>query len=161
MPAAAFLACELLFLAAAHLYGGPPWTLLGMLACFAQIAADFRVTPLARLIPSLAWLALFRVTGNRELFFPFAMYLATYVALIVAARWPRRAWIAGALMVATFLLIRMLQAASTRVLAVECVVALAILAAAITTFTATGRRPSVTVAVVSASSLAAYAALAL
>ena len=43
MSVACFLGIELLFLAATHLYGGPPWTLLGMIAFFAQIAAGLRL----------------------------------------------------------------------------------------------------------------------
>ena len=131
MSVACFLGIELVFLAAAHVYGGPPWTLLGMLAFVAQIAADFRVGPLAALVPALAWLAGFHVTGNRELFFPYAMYLATHVALLLADRAPWLGCLGGGVMVAVFLAIRVLQAATARVLAVEFAVAAAILAVAL------------------------------
>lgn len=161
MTTVRFLGVELLFLAATHVYGGPPWTLLGVLAFFAQGVADPRGTSLAMLLPSLVWLALFRAGGNRELFFPYAMYLATHVALLLAARRPLAGWLGGGFMVTAFLLIRGMQAATARVLAVECVVAAAILAGALAARASGWSRPVHAAAIVAASSLAAWAALTL
>lgn len=189
VPATAcFLGVELILLAAAHVYGGPPWTLLMMLAMLAQVAVGVRLAPLALLAPSLAWLVTFRATGNRELFFPFAMHLATFVALLgsdraggqsshdtehAPNRHPRHrssallhGLLGGGGMVATFLAIRALQAASPRVLAVESVVALVILAVATLAIATSGRmspgpRTAAAAAIVLLSSLAAYASLVL
>lgn len=161
MSVACFLGIELLFLAATHLYGGPPWTLLGMIAFFAQIAAGFRLRQLVLLVPSLAWLALFHDTGNRELFFPFAMYLATHVALILAARDRWQGCLGGGIVIGAFMMIRVFQAASTKVLAVELVVATAILAIAISAHALAEKRPASAAAITVAASLAAYASLAL
>jgi hypothetical protein len=161
LATAGFLIVELAFLAAAHIFGGPPWTLLAMIALLAQIATDLRLGPLALLVPSLAWLALHRVTGDRELFFPFAMYLATFVALLAAARGTWRGLLAGGIVVAAFLAIRWLQDASPRVLAVEAAVALVILAVAVTAYAASGKRDAVAPAILFLASLAAYASLAL
>ena len=161
MSGACFLGIELLFLAATHLYGGPPWTLLGMVAFFAQIAVDFRLRPLALLVPSLAWLALFHATGNRELFFPIAMYLATYVDLLLAARNPGLGYLGGGTLVAAYMVIRVLQAASAKVLAVELVVAVSILALALVAHALIGRRPASDAVIVVLSSVAAFASLAL
>lgn len=157
---AGFLGVELACLAAAHAWGGPPWTLLTMIAFLAQIAVDFRVAPLAMLAPGLAWLALHHVTGDRELFFPFAMTVAIHVALLASARGTARALLGGGGVVAVFLAIRGLQAASPRVLAVEAGIAVAILVAAVAAHAAARTRPAAA-AIVALSSLAAYAALAL
>lgn len=159
--AACFLVIELVFLAVTHVYGGPPWTVLAMIALIAQIATDFRLGPLALLMPSLAWLALHRVTGDRELYFPFAMYLAAFVGLLASARGPWRGFLGGGIVVAAFLAIRRLQDASPRVLAVEAAVACVILAVAVIACAAFGKRAAAAPTILVLSSLAAYAALAL
>ena len=158
MNAAGFIAVELLFLAAAHAYGGPAWVVIGVLAFCGQAVAGVRLASLAILVPALGWLALSRGTGNRELFFPYCIYLASHVAValtprvagaeaprvagaeaprsFLAAPWSFRAAISrsfraaagGGLVVATFLAVRVLQRAGPRVLAVESIVAVAILA---------------------------------
>jgi hypothetical protein len=161
MSVACFLGIELLFLAAAHVFGGPPWTLLGMLAFVAQVVVDFRVRPLVVLVPSLVWLAGFHTTGNRELFFPYAMYLATYVALLLADRTAWLGCLGGGFMVAAFLVIRVLQAATAAVLVVELVVAAAILAIALAAHIWGLKSRGATAAIIAFASLAAYASLAL
>jgi hypothetical protein len=159
MNIAGFIAVELLFLAAAHAYGGPAWVVIGVLAFCGQAAAGVRLAPLAILVPALGWLALSRGTGNRELFFPYCIYLASHVAValtprvaraeaprVAGAQAPRvagaeaprsfgaslsrsfRAALGGGLVVAAFLAVRVLQRAGPRVLAVESIVAVAILA---------------------------------
>lgn len=156
-----FIAVELAFLAVAHGLGGPPWVALGVLACFAQVVADFRLRSLIGILPALGWVAASHATGNRELFFPYAMYLAAHVASQCGGRGWKRAAIAGATIVAAFLGIRVLQAATPRVLAVEFAVAAAILVAVVVTLMATGKRPLARVAVAALASFAAYAGLAL
>ena len=199
MNAAGFIVVELLFLAAAHAYGGPAWVVIGVLAFCGQAAAGVRLAPLAILVPALGWLALSRGTGNRELFFPYCIYLASHVAValtprvagaeaprvagaeaprsFLAAPWSFRAAISrsfraaagGGLVVATFLAVRVLQRAGPRVLAVESIVAVAILAVVLAA-AARLRRGGGTngvadwvgdAVVVVGASLAAYAGLAL
>jgi len=171
--AAAFIALELAVLAAAHALGGPSWVAIGVLAVVAQVAADLRPGPLVGFVPALVWLGAHRLTGDRELFFPYAMALAVHVAGQFAGptgnagpggrtgRGPGVAVAAGGAVVSAFLLIRRLQAASIRVLAVEAAVAATILVVAVAVLSRAGRRPRVTWAVTAAASLAAYAGLAL
>lgn len=161
LPASAFLAIEVAFLAATHVLGGPPWTVVGMLAFLAPMATGFRTASLLLLAPSLAWLALFHVTGNRELFFPFAMHVAAFLAVSLAARDPRLGAVGGGLVVAVFLAIRILQRATLQVLTVELVVAAAILAAVLAALVMLRRRSATDMALVVAAALLAYAGLAL
>lgn len=122
-------------MAVAHVAGGPPWTVVAAIA-FAVLGVFGRrqdgrwQEPVWLILPSLGWLAAFRLTGDRELFFPFTMYLAAHAALTVGGRGLIPASAAGGLIVLVFLVIRVLQAATPRVLAVETVAAVAILAAA-------------------------------
>jgi len=156
-----FIATEVAFLAVAHVFGGPAWVGLGVLACIAQVAADFRLPPLLGLVPALGWVAAHHATGNRELFFPYAMYLAAHVAGQCARRgWPA-AFSAGAVVVAAFLAIRGFQGATSRVLAVELAVAGAILAAVVVAVMTAAKRPWAKAVVAVLASLAAYAGLAL
>ena len=128
MSTTVFIIVELLFLAVAHCFGGPPWAVIGAIAVVAQTLGGVRMESLALVVPSLAWLGLSHATGNRELFFPYTMYLASCVALRESRR---AAWLGplgGAVVVAAFMVIRILQQATVRVLVVEFVVAAAILA---------------------------------
>ena len=169
-----FIIVELLFLAVTLMFGGPPWTVIGAIAVVAQTLGGVRIESLALVVPSLAWLALSHATGNRELFFPYTMYLASCVALWNSQRATQRAaWLGplgGAAIVAAFMIIRILQQATGRVLAVELVVAAAILALVVVAGSWSRRRVAhVTpatdfawqAAIVVASSLLAYASLAI
>ena len=81
------------------------------------------------LIPCSVWLVLANVTGNRELYFPFAMYV---MAFMVSRLWQKGRGVAvlgGILCGVFFLTIRWLQNASMSVLLVEGVVAAGILIA--------------------------------
>ncbi len=161
MTTVCFIIVELLFLAATHLFGGPPWTVIGVIAILAQILGGSRIESLALAVPSLAWLALSHATGNRELFFPYTMYLASCVALRTAGR---AAWLGplgGAAIVAAFMVIRILQHATVRVLAVEFVVAATILALVLVAPRWSGNRLTRDATLVVAASLVAYASLAL
>jgi predicted GNAT family N-acyltransferase len=160
-PMAAFIGAELAFLAAAHVLGGPPWVVLGVLAFAGQVAADFRLRPLVGLVPAGFWMAAHQYTGNRELFFPYAITLAAHLAGQVIGRGRVAAAVAGGLVVAAFLAIRVGQAATAKVLAVEAAVAAVILAAAVAGLPAAEKRPWGTVAVTAVASLLAYAGLAL
>ncbi len=160
-PVAGFIAVEIVFLVAAHLLGGPPWVAIGVLACVMQIAGDFRLRSLLGIAPALAWAAMHHATGNRELFFPYSMYLAAHVAGQCAGRGWMAATTAGGMIAVAFLAIRCLQSATLPVLAVEFAVAAVILAAVVSSLTATGKRPVAAVAVAALASFAAYAGLAL
>lgn len=156
-----FLAVQMGFLAAAQAWGGSPWVILGVLACLGQIMADFRLSSLLSLVPALVWAVAHSATGNRELFFPYAIYLAAHV---VVAVWPRgiaRAAAGGASVVGAFLVIRLLQQATLRVLAVEAAVAAAILLATIWVAVSGGHGVWRRWLIPLAASLAAYAGLAL
>lgn len=159
-PLASFIVTELTFLAAAHLLGGPPWVALGVLAIAGQVAADFRVGPLVGLVPAAGWMVAHHLTGDRELFFPYAMALAAHLAGQYVGRSRAAAALAGGLVVAGFLAIRTCQAATAEVLAVELAVAAAILVALVVVLPAAVRRPWGAVAVTLLASLAAYAGLA-
>jgi hypothetical protein len=166
-----FIIVELLFLAITHFFGGPPWTVIGAIAVVAQTLGGVRIDSLALVVPSLAWLALSHATGNRELFFPYTMYLASSAALWDSQRATQRAAglgpLGGAAIVAAFMVIRILQQATVRVLTVEFVVAAAILALVLVA-RSWSRRDGLHVtpyvwqaAIVVTSSLLAYASLAL
>ena len=166
-----FIIVELLFLAITHFCGGPPWTVIGAIAVVAQTRGGVRIDSLALVVPSLAWLALSHATGNRELFFPYTMYLASCVALWDSQRATQRAAglgpLGGAAIVAAFMVIRILQQATARVLTVEFVVAAAILALVLVA-RSWSRRDGLHVtpyawqaAIVVTSSLLAYASLAI
>jgi len=161
-----FIVVEVLFLAIAHAYGGPPWAIVGMVAFIAQILTQvfsgIRPESLLLVVPSLIWLAFFCATGNRELFFPYTMYLATGVAVRAAERTPWLGMLGGGAVVTAFMILRILQNATSRVLAVELVIAAAILAVAVAARSMSERQTIVRdTAIVAVSSLLAYASLAL
>ena len=165
-----FIIIELLFLAVTHIFGGPPWTVIGAIAVVAQTLGGVRIESLALMVPSLVWLALSHATGNRELFFPYTMYLASCVALRATERTPWLGPLGGAAIVAAFMVIRILQQATVRVLVVEFVVAAAILALVVVAGSGIRRRLAhvapptnfaCRAAIVAASSLLAYASLAI
>lgn len=159
---ASFIAAELLFLTLTTLAGGPSWTLLGMIAVVAIAIADLRLAAILRLAPALVWLGLFRFTGNRELFFPYAMFLASHLALMLATAWNRTIGLAGGgLIVAAFMTIRGVERATGNVLAVELAVAVGILMLVFATRSMTRTSPTGDTLISVAASLLAYASLAL
>jgi hypothetical protein len=159
--AMAFMLVELAFLAAAHLLGGPPWVALGVLAMIGQVAADFRLGPLVGLLPAAGWLVAHPLTGNRELFFPYAIALAAHLAGQFIDRGRPAAAAAGGVVAVAFLGIRVVQAATASVLAVEAAVAAAILALVVAALPAAVTRPWGGVVIAAVASLLAYAGLAL
>ncbi|MCX7431104.1 MAG: hypothetical protein NTY17_08895 [Planctomycetia bacterium] len=170
MPSVVFIVVELIFLAVAHCFGGPPWAVIGALAVVLLALGGIRIESLALMVPSLAWLGLSHATGNRELFFPYTMYLASCVALRATERAPWLGPLGGAAIVAAFMVIRILQQATVRVLVVEFVVAAAILALVVVAGSWSRRRVAHVAspahfgwraAIVVASSLLAYASLAI
>lgn len=158
---AGFIAVELAVLAALQACGGPTWVALGVLACVAQVMIDFRVQPLLGLVPAVAWAAWHLVSGNRELFFPFSMYLAAHTAGQAAARGRLTAGAFGGLVVVVFLGVRILERATPRVLGVEAAVAAVILAAVVSLAPRTIGRPLAAALLPAIASVAAYVGLAL
>ena len=67
----------------------------------------------------MLWVGLFAITGDRRLFFPFALYQA----VVFGQLWGGAFAAGSALIIALFTLIRVEQEASLRVIAVELVVA--------------------------------------
>ena len=131
MRVAAFIAIELAFLALAHVLGGPAWTVLGAIACVGHAAGGLHPTALAAVAPALLWAVAAKATGNRELYFPFAMHLAAATAAVPPADRPLNALAAGGAISGAFLAIRWLQAATPGVLAVEAAAVVVVLAAAV------------------------------
>lgn len=156
-----FLLGEAAFLAVAFACGGPPWTLVGGAAFVALACAGPCPEALLLAAPSLAWLAASVATGNRELFFPYAMQLAAVVLCRLSGRGAAWGLAGGGIVGAVFLAIRVAQQATPRVLAVECAVAAAILAAAALARARWPPAAGVDAAIVAASALLAYAGLAL
>lgn len=156
-----FILGEVLFLAAAQVWGGPPWTLVGVVAFLLLAFARPGLDMLALVAPSLIWLGLARVTGNRELFFPFAMHLAAVVVCRLADHGTAWAALGGSGVVAAFLAIRVAQQATPRVLAVECAVAGVILVGATLARLRFPRRAGVDAAIIAAAACFAYAGLTL
>ena len=89
------------------------------------------------------------------------MYLAAQVALLLADRRLWRGVLGGGCVVAAFLVIRILQSATTRVLAVELVVAAAVLGVAVVASRAFPRGIGPRFAIAGVASLLAFAGLAI
>jgi len=156
-----FIVGEVSFLAAAQIFGGPPWTLVGGVAFVLLAFAGSSVESLLLAASSLAWLAASIATGDRELFFPYAMQLAAVALCGLAKRGPAWGLAGGGMVAAAFLAVRVAQQAAPRVLAVEGAVAAAILAGAAVACARWPRRGAFDAAIIAASALLAYAGLAL
>lgn len=160
---------EVAFLTAAQLWGGPPWTVVTAVAIVLQSASGLTAAGLSRMAIAFGWLALSVITDNRELFFCFTMTLAAQAATLASVPQWRRGSLAGGLVIAAFLAFRVAQAATAPVLAVEAIVALAILTAVLLAHrlaAPTAKHNPVagellTTAIVVAAAAAAYAGLAL
>ena len=98
-------------LTASYWFGGWYW-------CLLYAAVVFQ-----RCVPALAvplfLVALFAITGDRRLFFPFALYQAT----VFGQNWRGGFAVGSSLIITLFTLIRIEQEASFRVIAVELIVA--------------------------------------
>lgn len=160
MRMAAFIVVEVAMLAVAHACGGPAWAAVTAVACVAHVIAGFQPAALVAALPAVGWLAAARLTGNRELFFPFSMLLATSALLATPATKSAAGVAAAAVVVAAFLATRVAQQATGRVLAVEVAAAGVVLAAAAAV---RSRLPSPSLRwwLPAAVSLAAYGCLAL
>lgn len=155
-----FIVGEVVFLAVAQLVGGPPWTLVGGVGFVLLAFTAPGVGPLLLALPSLAWLGASAATGNRELFFPYAMHLAAVALCMNAGRGVGRGLAAGGIVAAAFLAVRVAQQATPRVLAVECAVAVAILVGVAVARTRRPQGGALDAALVIAAAVLAYAGLA-
>lgn len=119
-------------LAASLFLGGWEWCLLSVLMLIVLRFSDAGFSSiLAATGAGILLLALFQWTDNRELFFPFAMQYAVHAACLLQGRlqWPDL--VGGGGMIAAFLVIRVIQHATFRVLVVELAVAVAVVAVAL------------------------------
>lgn len=117
------------FVAVAYFAGGWEWAVIGALA-FAvwwRFGSGRGAIPFS--VVSGAWLLLFAISGDRRLFFPYAMQFAIQTACMMLAL-PARVGV-GVSMIAAFLWLRIVQQASREVLLFELVVALGLLALAL------------------------------
>lgn len=156
-----FIVGEAALILLAQAFGGPPWTIVAMVALVGLSVTAPAPASLALAAPSLAWLGLSHATGNRELFFPFAMHLAAAV-ICRAGSWRAAAGsLAGLAVVVAFFGVRIWQQATPRVLAVEAAVATAIVLGVVAARRLLPRHPVAEAAIVAAAAVAAYAGLAL
>ena len=75
----AFLVAEVGFLSALGFWGGPAWVGIAVPVILVEIFCGSQTRSLGMLMPAGLWLVLCRFTGNRELFFPYAMYVTAFV----------------------------------------------------------------------------------
>jgi hypothetical protein len=130
-----------------------------MIALITQCFIDPRVKSLALIAPNLCWVVAFHWTGNRELFFPFSIYLAAYVAVVLSRR---NAWLGlfgGTIVNAAFVVVRIRQFASVPVLAVEIAAASGILVLALVAYSFSSKNIPACLAVCGMASLIAYGCL--
>jgi hypothetical protein len=135
----AYLAAVVL-LGCAAFYGGWPWALMAAILVVALRAGeDDNVSMLQAAAGGLFWVALFHWTGDRRLFFPFSMQVAAYAACRCRVNGKWTAVAAGAVVTAVFAGIRLVQSASAHVLAVELIVAAAVLSIGMALLPYTGK----------------------
>lgn len=79
-----------------------------MLAFAGQVVAAFRLKTLVGFLPAVGWMVAHQLTGNRKLFFPYAMALAAHLACLFSGRGRAAAALAGGLIAAALLAIRFL-----------------------------------------------------
>ena len=161
MPPTPVLFISAALLTAAGMLGGLPAGMLCAIALVAQCTSNCRAGGWGLIGGSLSWLVLAQVTHNRELFFPYTMLLAAVACVQLCGQ---RLWagsLAGGAVLAAFFLLRILQKATGRVLLVEFIVAVAILAAVIVVSSQSPRTASIRAAIAVAASLLAYLSLSL
>lgn len=149
-------------LIAAGWFGGWEWVAPCLIVLARLSRQRFTVAEvLATAGAGLAWLVLFHFTGNRELYFPYTMQYAVQMTMLA---YGGRLWMAGlggVLIVAVFTVVRLLQAATAAVLAVELFVAAGIIAIAIAACESGRGKAASRLAAAVLGSLIAFAGLAL
>lgn len=97
--------------------GGLPWACISLVGFLAFIAFGANLRDVLMLIwPAMFWLAVFHFTCDRRMFFPFSILFAASLAL-------RANWATALEIMVLFLMARILQDATLKVLAVELIVA--------------------------------------
>lgn len=119
---------SLIAVAAAAFYGGWEWALLSLVVVTLCRLRSNSLSILATIGVSALWLAIFHSTGDRRLFFPFAIQFAVQMPYLLKDRVARPVLVGGGGMIAIFMLIRISQSATVSVLLVELVVAVIVLA---------------------------------
>jgi hypothetical protein len=148
-------------LAVAQAIGGVPCMLVMLAALIPLGFLRPDAVTIALAAAGLVWPVATLATGNRELFFPFAMHLAAVVVCRGARRGPPWAIAGGVVVVAVFLGIRLRQGATPRVLAVETIVAAVILAGTVVARIRSQPSVAIDAAIITTASVAAVAGLAL
>ena len=161
MPPTPVLVISAVLLTAAGMLGGLPAGLLCAIALVAQCTSNCPAGGWGLIGGSLSWLVLAQVTHNRELFFPYTMLLAAVACVQHCGQRPLTGSLAGGTVLAAFFLLRILQNATGKVLLVEFIVAVAILAAVIVVSSKSPRTASIRAAIAVAASLLAYLSLSL
>lgn len=150
----------LIVLAVPLQWGGVPWLALCLVAVVVQLfSRAANLSSLITLTPAFLWIGVHNVTANRELFFPYGMYLATHTALLFARQNVWLGTLSGLSVVLAFLVVRILQAAPVPVLILEFGIALAILEVAMLTYLPTRRSPLWHLLISAMASLLALASL--
>ena len=139
---------------AAGYWGGWEWAALCVLMLAILWRVDGERQVLAAVGGSLIWLALYWWTGDRRLFFPYAMQFAAQGAYLTRGR------MASGTIISAFLLIRIGQGAAFGVLAFELVTALMIGAFVERIFALSGEGRWVRVTAAAIGSTLAFASLA-
>ena len=161
MPPTPVLFISAALLTAAGILGGLPAGLLCAIALAAQCSSNCPAGGWGLIGGSLSWLVLAQVTHNRELFFPYTMLLAAVACVHLCGRRLLIGSLAGGTVLAAFFILRILQKATAKVLLVEFIVAVAILAAVIVVSSKSTRTASIRAAIAVAASLLAYLSLSL
>jgi hypothetical protein len=144
-----------------HFLGGHPWTFLFSIALVSLGFTNLNIKQFGLLGCSLIWLVMYRVSGQRELFFPFAMFLATYVAVFLSVRHFWMGFFGGLVVVWCFIAIRFYQFATFRVLVIELIVATAIVACSLIAKSFAPKTLASFACIVAIASLVAYCCLAI
>jgi hypothetical protein len=148
-------------LAISHFLGGHPWTIVISIALACLGFTSINIKRFGLIGFSLIWLVISRLTGQRELFFPFTMFLATYVAIFLSDRHFLMGWSGGVFVVGCFIAIRYEQYATFRVLVVELIVATAIVACSLIADSLSRKTLASRFAIVTTASIIAFCCLAI
>ena len=147
-------------LAITLLLGGRPWAVVCLVALVIQVLTQPQnAKTIVGIAPCILWLFFFRCTGNRELFFPFSMYLASYAGLLMAGRILPLGILTGGIVLAAFASVRVMQLAPKDVLGVELAVACAIMTLVLAAYNTSPRNTAARLVISVLASLLAYAAL--
>ncbi len=149
-------------LLAIWLVAGPEWFAVYLIAIYLldRSLSSVKLTLVATL-PSLIWLGLSVATGNRELYFPFSIFLATQTGFAYSSADVWRGTVFSLFVLGGFLVVRSLQDASSTVLLLEFGVALTILQIALLMYLASRRGILTGITLAAIASVAGFVGLAI